>query len=400
LQEAYSYSAGDALLLAEYITVYNAVYRGNWDFFSGRYKKPVLDLLNPRQNAGLSVRYDEWSGKTLMLIPLGIGGISSIDTSAISDDRVVDELRKADDLGIERRRDMVDLKEREADAAEQGAAEQRAQIRREEQAVTDERARTEREQQQLARDRQKLEDDKASGAVTSQDAAKRQEEIARRESEADKKSDELDRREQGLAAQREGAAGQEQFAEQKTEEAQRDRESIARDQQALIDRGDSVQGILALAIERRDETRGRIITLNPADGKELKRSPLDMVFVRTLVTVNGKTLAVAGENRGNAAVRLIEINPRTLEMAKQGDDDIHPNSLIWVNGSDLYVLTANLADGTLNLGRFNADLVLQAKSEIAVHPNASVSVRQGFLLTQKADGGAVLLNPADLKEKK
>jgi hypothetical protein len=36
LQTAYNYSAADALLLAQYITVYNAVYRGNWDYFAGR----------------------------------------------------------------------------------------------------------------------------------------------------------------------------------------------------------------------------------------------------------------------------------------------------------------------------------------------------------------------------
>ncbi len=75
LQEAYSYSAADAALLAEYITIYNAVYRGNWNYFSGRFKKPVVDNLN-RDAAGLAVRYQEWPGKTLMLIPLNAGGLA------------------------------------------------------------------------------------------------------------------------------------------------------------------------------------------------------------------------------------------------------------------------------------------------------------------------------------
>ena len=59
LQEAYQYSASDALLLAEYITVYNAVYRGNWDYFQSRYKSQVISNLT-REKAGLSIRYDEW----------------------------------------------------------------------------------------------------------------------------------------------------------------------------------------------------------------------------------------------------------------------------------------------------------------------------------------------------
>ena len=86
-------------------------------------------------------------------------------------------------------------------------------------------------------------------------------------------------------------------------------------------------------------------------------------------------------------------------MVKQGDVDMHSNSLIWVNGSDLYAITIDLASGTLNLGRFNTDLALQAKSAIAIHPNATVNIQQGRLLTQKTDGSAAILDPANLAER-
>jgi hypothetical protein len=384
LQEAYDYSERDAALLAEYVTIYNAVYRGDWNYFSSRYKNPVLQNLNPQQNAGLSVRYNEWPGRTLMLIPLGIGGLSSVDTSTISDSRVVEELRKDDDKGIPQRQGMVDLKEREAERAEQRASTQRESARQEERAVAQERAQTER-------DRQQLERDKAAGTVTPEDAAKREEEI-------DKKSDDLDKREEQLALQREDAAKQDQFAEQKTDEAQRERGSIAQDQQSIINKGDSA-GLIGASIERPLISMGRLVTIDSSTNRVTRRSPLDTVYIRTLTFISGKILAIAGENLGIGAVRLIEINSNTLGMAKQGDDDISPTSLIWVNGSDLYAITANLADGTFNLGRFNTDLVLQAKSRITVHPNASVSIQQGNLLTQRADGSAVLLNPADLTER-
>jgi hypothetical protein len=399
LQEAYDYSERDAALLAEYVTIYNAVYRGNWDYFVGRYKTPVIGNLN-RQNAGLSVRYTEWPGRTLMVIPLGIGGISSIDTSAISDDRVVEEMRKEDDRGVEQRRDMVDLKEREAAAAEQRATTQREAAGREGRAVADERSQLERDRQQTAQDRQQLEEDKAGGAVTPQEARARESELAQRETAEQQKSEELDKREEGVTSQREDAAKQDNFAERKTEEAQRERESIARDQQAIIDRGEQPDGLIGVVLEKIDSVLGRPITIDPAArGQVLRRSPLDTVYVRTLIFVSGKILAIAGENRGNGAIRLIEINGRTLEMAKQGDVDLHPNSLIWVNGGDLYAITNDLSSGTLNLGRFNTDLALQAKSAIAVHPNATVSIQQGSLLTQKADGSPAVLNPADLTEK-
>jgi len=397
LQEAYNYSESDAALLAEFITIYNAVYRGNWDYFSGRYKTAVLGHLTP-QRAGLSVRYSEWPGQTLILIPLSIGGLSAVDTSVISDSRVIEEMRKDDDKGVEQRQDLVDLKEREAAEAERRAAEQREAARAEEAAIAAERARVEQEQRQIAEDRRKLEEDKAAGTVTEEEAAQREAELDQKEAEAEQKSGELDQREEAVARQQEDAAKQEEFAEQKAEEARQDREQIAQDQQTIIDRGETPQGILGAIIERQGATLGRLIIFNPSNRQELRRSSLNSVSVRTITFIGERVLAIAGETGGNNAIRLVEINSRTLEMVKQGNDNIHPGSLLWVNGSNLYAITTN-PDGTCNLGRFGVDLALQAKSRITVNPNATVIIQQGNLLTQRADGGAAILNPTDLTER-
>jgi hypothetical protein len=401
LQEAYSYSASDAALLAEYIIIYNAVYRGNWNYFTGRFKKPVMDNLN-RDSAGLSVRYQEWPGKTLMLIPLNTSGLSSINTSAISDIRVVEKMQTEDDRGVPQRQDMVDLKEREAAQARQEAADKKEAVKTEESAIAGDRQSLNEEQRQIDRDRQQLEQDKASGIITGEEAARKEEELSLRETDADKKAEQLDQRESDLAVQRQEAAEQEQFAEQKQDEARQDRESIAKDQQAMIEQGippqGSIQGIISLALERPDAVSGRVVSIDPATGKELRRSALNTVSVRTLTIINNKVLAIAGENRNNGAVRLIEIDPRSLEIANQGDDDLNPGSLIWVNGSDLYAITAN-SDGTFNLGRFNIDMALQARSKTSIHSNAMVSIQQGLILTQRADGSPVILDLRDLTEK-
>ena len=198
---------------------------------------------------------------------------------------------------------------------------------------------------------------------------------------------------------REDVQKQEDFAEQKAAEAQQDRESIAQDQQAAINQdADAAQGIIGAVIESPNAVMGRLVRLDPANGKELRRSPLDTVYVRTITFLGGKILAIAGENRGNGAIRLIEVNSGSLEMAKQGDDDLHPGSLLWVNGGDIYAVTANLTDGSLNLGRFDASLGLQAKSQVKLHPNATVTIQQGNLLTQRSDGSAAILNPGTLAE--
>ena len=385
LQEAYGYTERDAALLAEYITIYNAVYRGDWDYFTSRYKGLVVQNLT-RERAGLSIRFDEWPGRTLMLIPMGMGGLSSIDTTTISDDRVIEEMRKEDDRSVEQRKDMVDLKEREAEEAEQKAQVQREAIKEEERKITQEKSEVEQEKQKIAEER------KADNAD--------QKELDKRKDEADKKEQKLEEREQDLEKQREEAQKQEDFAEQKTSEAQQDRQGIAQDQQAAIeDEERQARGVLGAQLANNENSLGRLIRLDPLNGEELKRSPLETVNIRTLTFLNNKILAIAGENRGNGAIRIIEINNSNLEMAKQGDDDIYPSSLLWVNENDLYALTVNLKEEKIYLGRFDTNLSLKAKSEIEVHPQASVSIQKENLLTQRSDGSPAILNTEDLSEK-
>ena len=368
LQTAYNYSDKDAALLAEYITIYNAVYRGNWDYFTSRYKAQVIGNLT-KEKAGLSLRYDEWPGRTLMVIPLGIGGLSSVDTSTITDKKVIEEMRKEEDQGIPQRKEMVNLVEREAAKAEQQAKTQRESIREEE--------------RQIAQERQKVQEQQQQGKIT-QEEAKRVEET-------------LDKRQEAVEQRKEEVKRVEEVAEKKTEEAQQQRQEIAKDQQAAI--AQDTSGVYGVKIERTTPVAmGRVVRLNPADGKEIKKSPLDLVHVRTVTLLGGRVLAIAGENKGQGAVRLVEINPSSLEMARQGNDDIKAGSLLWVNGNDLYAIVVDLEKNKYYIGRFNTNLEVQAVSKVTVHPESTVLIQQGALLTQHEDGSALLLNPADLTE--
>jgi hypothetical protein len=389
LEAAYSYTEKDAALLAEYITIYNAVYRGDLKYFSSRYKTPVMDNVT-QDKAGLSIRYDEWPGRTLMLIPLGMGSagpLNTIDTTPLTDSKVTEQLRQEPDRSVDTRKEMVDLKERQSEQAEQQANIQKEAIKEEEQKQAQQQQEAAQEKQQIAQERQDPNADQRA--------------LDQRQQAAEQKEQQAQQRQQELEQQKQEADQTQQYAEQKAEEAQQDREGIAADQQALINQQPVpplATGVLGATILTPNASLGRVVKLNPDNGQEILRSGLNTVNARSITLSDGKIIAIAGENRGNGAVRLIQINPDTLEMIKQGDDDIGANSIIWVNGSDLYAITSS--GGNLYLGRFNSDLERQARSSVTIHPFASVLITDSSLITQRADGTALLLNPKDLSEKR
>ena len=119
LESAYQYSREDSDTLATFITVYNAVYRQNINNFIEKYKESVYSVLDS-DIVGLSTDYADWPGNTQIVIPLTgreAGSLSAIDTSVISDQQVVDNIREESDMGVDVRTDMANLKDREADEA-------------------------------------------------------------------------------------------------------------------------------------------------------------------------------------------------------------------------------------------------------------------------------------------
>lgn len=410
LESAYRYSAQDASLLAEYITVYNAVFRGNWNYFGGRYKAAVIRYVD-EDKAGLSVRFDEWPGRTHMLIPLNLGrsgSLSAVDTSSLSRPEVIDEMRSREDMGLDSRKDMVDIKEREAEeAAERAAAERRAADEAESRAARS-RAEAAAERESIARDREQAREDAASGRAAPAEQRRSEEQLAAREEAAAQKEAEAGRQEAAAAEQRRGAESDERLAEQKTEEARQERQDIARDQQVLIARQDNrdqpaarpenQQSFVMVRITSGDSALGRLVRIDAANAGELGSGNMDTVNARSLIQAGSRMIAIAGAGRGQSAARLVEINQESLEIARQSDSDIHPQSLIWQNGGGLYAIT--IQDGKNYLARFNANtLAAELRSAIPVHPWGTPVFQGNTVLIQRENGQGAILNAADLSEK-
>ncbi len=298
LSTAYGYNNSDATTIATFVTVYNAVYRQNLDVFQARYKDVVTKNLT-KEKCGLSTKWSDWAGNSQIVIPLYDvnGGLSTVDTSVISDRTVVEKMREDNDKGVDVRQDMVDIKEREAeaasdkaqDAAEKAAqekqklAEQKNQQKQAEKAAdsakknADQAGNTAKQADTKAQNAQKQADNAQKNAEqaqkkaeenpddkAAQDAAKKAQEDAKKAQE-----DALKAQQEALAKQQEAIKAQEAaqkaqenaekeaentqeqaqktseaeaeaekhqaFADKKETEAQADRTEIAKDKQALLE---------------------------------------------------------------------------------------------------------------------------------------------------------------------
>jgi hypothetical protein len=99
LQQVFSYSVTDADLLANFITRYNAYYRGKMDYVAANFI-PAVSKNVTADTVGLALSYADWPGKTRILIPLrdslskGLSG--SVNTEEISNKDVVTQMAAAE----------------------------------------------------------------------------------------------------------------------------------------------------------------------------------------------------------------------------------------------------------------------------------------------------------------
>ena len=184
LTQTYKYSEKDSMTLATFITVYNAVYRGNMGVFQSKYKEIVTKHLHA-DKVGISVNWEEWAGKTEMVIPLAdiAGGLSTIDTSVISDKNVINSMRESDDRGIDERKNMVGIKDREADIAERNAEDAAKQAVQENRKLSEEQKKLAEEQAKTS-DAQKAANDAQKAAEEAQKAADEASEEAKKTAES------------------------------------------------------------------------------------------------------------------------------------------------------------------------------------------------------------------------
>lgn len=410
LQSAYDYSDTDAALLAEYVTYYNAIYRGDMGYLREKYKDAVMQHVD-ESNVGIAVVYSDWPGNTRMLIPLtGVpveGRLGTLDSEELANQEVTEELRAREDRGVEPRKGMVELQEREIDETREELAEREEALEEEEQQLEEEQRQIEEEREQSAAQLETTEDEERIAAIEEQETerAEREEEIREREEQIEEEREQIEEereaveeREERLAEERERIAEDEReiIAEEEAEEEERVAQAPGGEaSQPQTVRPDLDQTVHFLQVfEREGEPLGQIVRFDPRNGERLAGSAVNSIRGRQYYTFSDHVLVVAGRTNRGGAVRLMLLNRETLEAAVETEEEVFHDTAVLVREDAVYAVVND--GGASYLGRFDQELRLEARSQEAVTRYTTVRYVAGRVYVQ-ADSGEILgLSPDDL----
>lgn len=405
LVTAYDYEQKDAETLATFTTIYNAVYRNKADEIAPRYNENVTQHFT-KDNFGLALNYQEWAGTTKIVIPISdiTNGISTVDTSVISDKKVVESMRETDDKGIDARKDMVELKEREADKASEKAQEaqkEATEAKNEAEALEQTRQQEVKELEEAKEELKELEEQAAADPENKelQEAVKEKyydisirevkvEELTEQAEEAQKKADEASQK----------ASEEQATADKKLAEAQADRKDIVKDQKEVIAKENAIsqQTTYGLRLNNQKEMLSTIVLLDKDNGKSVRESPITLIRGRTIISLQNEFIAIAGKNEGNGAVRLVTIDKKSLEMISQSQEPVAEQSVLVSNAGSYYVVIQD--NGRWVIGKYNSNLDLLTKSELTVLPETPIIFTDGMICVTDINGVLRLLDSNTLAE--
>ena len=361
LMAAYGYERADAETIAIFITVYNAVYRGNLSSFSGKYKNAVLVNLT-EESVGLSTNWEDWAGSTQIVIPLYNGGAGEpavVETSVISDENVIEALRQEDDKSVDLRENLVGIKEQEAQDYGEKAKES---------------------QKEAAQER------KDGNAEKAAESAK-------------------------------NATEQQKRADKKTEEARSERQTIEKDKQdsqkeaiSKQDVGENRVYLTSLFIADEKNRLYSLMTVNPQNGEVVKKSALRQIREKTIYPVSKVTVqkddgtsrtfdelfvAVCGVTDKRSAVKLCLIDAENLEIQKQSAETLSETSPLVQQGDTFYVIISE--GGNAYVASYDKNLSLKKKSSVAINGASPLNLFEQGIVVTDTKGNPVLLGLANLE---
>lgn len=419
LETLYGYPRKDADLLALFVSYYNAVYRRNFDYFSGKYKAVVLAHLDA-QRLGISTNYADWPGATQLVVPLNEKTtrdvLSALSTSELTTKAVVDQLKAQEDKGVKERTQIVELKQKEVvkgqetvDAEAKKLAEQKKAA---EAAAADlEKAKLDAEALKSAEEKaaaaEKIRADEAALAARREAQKAEEERIAAEQKAIEEKKQEIAQEKKDIAADATALKAESKPEQLKKELEQKSEELAAREadvakREEIAQKGETDAAIFGgklYYLKIKEYLTGGhynndMLIINAGTGKVLLKSAEANICGRKydIFPEGVAVITHKGDHTTGHYLTLLDLD--TLARKAIGEEAVFFRGFVETRDGFTYAIVDK--GKSYYLGKFDAAMKLAAISKDPVDGDSFISFYGDLLYINREDKQILVLKKADL----
>ncbi len=438
LMNRYNYSGSDASAISLFLTYYNAIYRGNVDYYSSRYKSVVMKYINSK-NAGISLKYWEWPGATRILIPLTEqsqkGKLDSVDPDIISDRKTIEEVRKDED-NIPARKDMADIKEKKIEKDKKDLENDKGTLGTEREKLEQEKRPLEQKKEDIKQKEEELKKEKeeAKKITDTQKREEKEKELKEKETQFETEKvkitaeeDEIKKKEEKIGQQEKDIAEKEQKIQDREKKLENEKKEIERDELKRDIKQDPEKASVKLIekekeLDKREDNlreeldkniyanklyylkikeylegghyNNEMYMIDAATRKIILKSPVDNICGSRYDIFSGGVVVITHLGSHSSGHRLTILDRDTLAAKINGEHNVFWRSFVEIRDGFIYVILDE--KGKHYLGRFDGNLALTAKSSEEISEDTFISFYGDFVYINRYDKTIIVLNKDDL----
>jgi hypothetical protein len=415
----YSYPRRDSDLLALFVSYYNAIYRGNLPYFTGKFKTVVLSHLTA-DKVGISTNYFEWPGKTQLVIPLNEAAtrdiFGSLNSSELTTKAVIQELKSKPDKGVPERTAINELKQQEVNKGQavidqeakklaeqkQQTAQTQAELDKARQAS--EQAKTPQEraaaQEKVATQEQKLAAQQSEQKATEQTMAQQETAVQQKQQEVQQEKKDIATDQAAVKLQQNPEAVKKDLAQQQAQLAQKEADLTKREE--AVKKGQTDQAIFAgklYYLKIKEYLTGGhynndMLIINAANGQVILKSTEAMICGRRFDLFKNGVVVITYKTDHASGHFLTLLDLDTLQRKAISEEAVFFRSFVETREDFTYVVVER---GQLYfLGKFSSDMKMVAISTDQVDPDSFISFYNDLVYINDKNKNILVLNKADL----
>ncbi|MBN2535312.1 MAG: hypothetical protein JXB88_20700 [Spirochaetales bacterium] len=422
----YGYSGRDARTLAFFVTVYNAIHRGEISYLETKYKNRVMGYLDAT-NAGLATNYKEWPGKTKILVPLSEGAqkgdISSLDMGELTED-TIEALKDEEDKAIEEREDMIDLQERVIEEKEEKLEEDKGILEEDRTKLEEDKTKLEEDKTKLEEDKTKLEEDKEKvDEIKDEEERKKEEEriieeekrITDEEDRVTKEEDRVIKEEDRVTKEEDRITKEEDKIEEDRKDIEEDKKDLEKDKM-IEEAKDNPEEFIEKTIEEKEKEEkiykgifyylkikeyltgghynNELYKIDAPTQKIISESAVKNICGRKYILWDKGIVVITHTGSHEAGHYLTLLDYDTLDVLAKGTDNIFHRSFVEKEGSYVYAITI---DGTnYYLGKYDESMVQVARSTEPIYADTFISFYRDKIFVNSSAKDILALSVKDL----